>query len=157
MRTYRLKTVLSYALILFFSVIVAKGITAFAGSLTLGTFIRLVLFPIFALMALLIVMQNWEQIWVGANKYVSDQDFDVKMHEYDPMIQEKQVEKLNKVKKERDNAKVETCLKELRKAAESNVNIMPATLEAVKAYATVGEMAGVLREVFGEFKEPVLV
>ena len=65
MRTYRLKTVLSYALILFFSVIVAKGITAFAGSLTLGTFIRLVLFPIFALMALLIVMQNWEQIWVG--------------------------------------------------------------------------------------------
>jgi methylmalonyl-CoA mutase N-terminal domain/subunit len=51
---------------------------------------------------------------------------------------------------------VKQCLQELKRAAERGMNIVPFTLEAVKAYATVGEMTGVLREVFGEFKEPAV-
>ncbi|HQM81937.1 MAG TPA: methylmalonyl-CoA mutase family protein, partial [Syntrophorhabdaceae bacterium] len=96
-----------------------------------------------------------EKVWIGANKYASEgEEWDVKLHQYDPTIQMRQVEKLNKVKKERDNARVEKCLKDLKEAAESGANIMPSTLEAVKAYATIGEMTKVLKSVFGEFKQP---
>jgi len=103
-------------------------------------------------------IDSGEQVWVGANKYVSkEQEWDVKLHKYDPQIRKRQVEKLNRLRKERDNARVEKCLKELKQAAESGINIMPSTMEAVKAYATVGEMTKVLREVFSEFKEPAIV
>jgi methylmalonyl-CoA mutase N-terminal domain/subunit len=96
-----------------------------------------------------------ERVWIGANKYVREgEEWDVKLHEYDPSIRERQIQKLNRIRKERDNAKVEKCLKEIRQAAESDTNIVPSTLEAVKAYASVGEITGVLRKVFGEFKEP---
>jgi methylmalonyl-CoA mutase N-terminal domain/subunit len=102
-------------------------------------------------------IDSGEKVWVGANKYASEgQEWDVKLHEYDPTIQERQIQKLNQVRKQRDNTKVKQCLQELKRAAESGVNIVPFTLEAVKAYATVGEMTGVLREVFGEFKEPAV-
>jgi methylmalonyl-CoA mutase N-terminal domain/subunit len=102
-------------------------------------------------------IDSMEKIWVGANKYVSEgEEWDVKLHEYDPTIQARQVEKLNKVKKERDNAKVEKCLNDIKQAAESGVNIMPSTLEAVKAYATIGEMTKILKSVFGEFKQPAV-
>jgi methylmalonyl-CoA mutase N-terminal domain/subunit len=100
-------------------------------------------------------IDSGEKVWIGANKYVSEgEEWDVKLHEYDPSIRERQIQKLNRIREERDNAKVEKCLKDLRQAAESGTNIVPFTLEAVKAYATVGEMTGVLRKVFGEFKEP---
>lgn len=103
-------------------------------------------------------LDSGEQVWVGANKYTGEQqEWDVKLHEYDPLIRQRQVEKLNRVRKERDNAKVEKCLQELKQAAESGINIMPSTLEAVKAYASVGEMTKVLREVFSEFREPSIV
>lgn len=102
-------------------------------------------------------IDSGEKVWVGANKYVSEgQEWDVKLHEYDPSIRERQIKKLNQIRKERDNSKVDTCLKDLQEAAESEVNIMPLTLEATKAYATIGEMTGVLRGVFGEFKEPAV-
>ena len=102
-------------------------------------------------------IDSGERVWVGANKYVSEgEEWDVKLHEYDPTIQERQIKKLNQVRKERDHSKVQKCLKNLKEAAVSGVNIVPPTLEAVKAYATVGEMTGVLRDVFGEFKEPAV-
>jgi methylmalonyl-CoA mutase N-terminal domain/subunit len=103
-------------------------------------------------------IDSGEKVWVGANKYVSEgQEWDVKLHEYDPTIRDRQIQKLNQVRKERDHAKVEKCLKDLKEAAEVGINIVPYTLEAVKAYATIGEMTGVLRKVFGEFKEPAIV
>ncbi len=103
-------------------------------------------------------LDSVEQVWVGANKYASKgQEWDVKLHEYDPLIRERQIEKLNRIRKERDNAKVEKCLQELKQSAQSGINIVPYTLEAVKAYATVGEMTRVLREVFSEFREPAIV
>lgn len=102
-------------------------------------------------------IDSGERVWVGANKYVSEgQEWDVKLHEYDPSIRERQIKRLNQVRKERDNAKVEKCLKDLKQAAETGINIVPYTLEAVNAYATIGEMTGVLRGIFGEFKEPAV-
>jgi methylmalonyl-CoA mutase N-terminal domain/subunit len=102
-------------------------------------------------------IDSGEKVWVGANKYASEgEEWDVKLHEYDPSIQERQVKKLNEVRKARDSAKVEQCLGDLKKAAQSGANLVPAAMEAVRAYATIGEMTKVLKSVFGEFKEPAV-
>ena len=70
-----------------------------------------------------------------------------------PEVERKQKERLAQVKRERDNAKVEQTLKRLEDIARSNKNTMPAFLECVEAYATVGEMSDTLRKVFGTQKE----
>ena len=67
-----------------------------------------------------------------------------------PEVERYQKEKLERVKKERNTARVKETLKRLREAAEGTENLMPYILEAVKAYATLGEIADTLREVFGE-------
>ena len=63
MQASRLKNVISYGLIIYFSVVVGRQVPAFAGSLALGTLFRLVLMPVVVLMVLLVVVQNWERIW----------------------------------------------------------------------------------------------
>ncbi|MFH1350999.1 MAG: methylmalonyl-CoA mutase family protein, partial [Pseudomonadota bacterium] len=66
---------------------------------------------------------------------------------------EVQVAKLEKVRRERDNERVEASLRRLQEAArDQEVNLIPVILEAVKIYATVGEMCNALREVFGEYE-----
>jgi methylmalonyl-CoA mutase N-terminal domain/subunit len=67
-----------------------------------------------------------------------------------------QINRLKKLRAERDQAKVDRALTHLRKAAEGEENTMPFILDCVHAYATLGETCGVLREVFGEYKEPAL-
>ena len=75
----------------------------------------------------------------------------------DPEIERKQVERLQKLRKERDNKKMEKSLRELEKAAESNDrNLMPYFMDAVKNCATLGETCQVLRDVYGEYEEPAL-
>ena len=74
----------------------------------------------------------------------------------DPKIEEALVERLKMIKKQRDNTKVKETLEELKKAAEKDENLMPTILKAVKAYATVGEICDVLREVYGEYKPPTI-
>jgi methylmalonyl-CoA mutase N-terminal domain/subunit len=59
--------------------------------------------------------------------------------------------------KKRDNRKVTEAFKNVKKVAKSNKNIMPALIEAVKTYATIGEISDVLREVFGEYKDNLLI
>jgi methylmalonyl-CoA mutase N-terminal domain/subunit len=100
-------------------------------------------------------LKKGEYIKIGANKYVDDQDEpEVELHEYDPITQERQIEALKQVKRERSEAEVARSLKELEQVARAKNNVMPALVDCCKTYATVGEMAGVFREVFGEFKEP---
>ncbi len=99
-------------------------------------------------------IKRGEYIKVGVNKYVDEEEPDVELHEYDPTTQEKQIENLKKVKTERNDPEVAQTLKELETIARAKKNVMPALVKCCKAYATVGEMAGVFREVFGEFKEP---
>ena len=65
------------------------------------------------------------------------------------------MESLKQLKRERDQRAVQKTLEGVRNAAKKNQNLVPSFIEAVKAYATTGEICGVLREVYGEFKEPL--
>lgn len=99
-------------------------------------------------------VKRGEFIKIGVNKYVDEDEPEVELHEYDPTTQAKQVEALKQVKLERSSADVSRSLKELESTARSKKNVMPVLVECCKAYCTVGEMAGVFRDVFGQFKEP---
>ena len=93
---------------------------------------------------------------VGVNRYrMQEEQRQVELHPYRPEQAEASVRRTARVKAERDPERVEAALRGLRQAAADGTNVMPAALEAVRAYATLGEMTGVLREVFGVFKEPV--
>jgi methylmalonyl-CoA mutase N-terminal domain/subunit len=91
---------------------------------------------------------------VGVNKFASAEESEVKLLEIDETIERKQTERLKKLKRERDNAKVKEVLDEVRQVAKGDQNVMPVLIDAVRAYATVGEISDVLRDVFGEYKEP---
>jgi methylmalonyl-CoA mutase N-terminal domain/subunit len=90
---------------------------------------------------------------VGVNEFLSEEEAPIKILQINPEIEEKLVERLKQIKRERNRAKVDEVLSNLRRAAErENENLMPSVLQAVKEYATLGEICGVLREVFGEYK-----
>lgn len=86
------------------------------------------------------------------NKFRVDEPVSFKIQKVDPNIEKEQIKRLERVRKERDNEKVKADLKRIRECAEGKENLMPPILEAVKDYATIGEICGVLREVFGEYK-----
>ena len=100
-------------------------------------------------------LKKGEYIKIGVNKYVDESDDpEVELHEYDPQTQEIQIKALKQVKAERNSSEVNRTLKVLEQVTRAKQNVMPALVECCKAYCTVGEMARVFREVFGEFKEP---
>lgn len=101
-------------------------------------------------------VQQGDIIKVGVNKYrMEEETRDVALHEYRPQATEEQRARLAQVKSERDDSAVSAALEGLRQAAEGTDNIMPWIFDAVRAYATLGEMTEVLKKVFGEFREPV--
>ncbi|HUL37914.1 MAG TPA: methylmalonyl-CoA mutase family protein [Thermodesulfobacteriota bacterium] len=99
-------------------------------------------------------VQKGELIKVGMNKYTEGEEMEVDLHEYRQESAKEQIRRLRKVKRERNNRKVSQLLKDLESAARAEKNVMPYLLECCKAYATVGEMTKVFKEVYGEFKEP---
>jgi len=94
---------------------------------------------------------------VGVNDYVLDEPIRIPILAMNPQGYECQLARLKHLRQERDNAAVRRSLDALARAAEGTENMMPYILDAVKAYATLGEMMGVLRQVFGEYMEPVIV
>jgi methylmalonyl-CoA mutase N-terminal domain/subunit len=80
----------------------------------------------------------------------------LELYAFDPKVAEAQVARLARLRREREAGAVERALGRLRETARGAENLMPAILDAVRAYATLGEMAGVLREVWGEHKEPLV-
>ncbi len=101
-------------------------------------------------------IENEEQIVVGVNRFVIEEEKkDVEILKINDEVEKKQVEKLKKLKEERDNSAVKDRLKALKKAAQGNDNLMPYILDCVRVYCTLGEMADVLREVFGEYQDTV--
>jgi methylmalonyl-CoA mutase N-terminal domain/subunit len=96
---------------------------------------------------------------VGVNCYVGERpaeaDPAVELYRFDPSVAEAQVAKLARVRRERDDAHVRASLRRLTDEARGRGNLLPAIMEAVKAYATLGELARAMRDVFGEHKEPV--
>jgi len=103
-------------------------------------------------------LERGEYIKIGVNKYTDPgplgEEGEVELHKYDPRTAEEQIKALKEVKRTRDNREVLKRLKDLEAAARQGKNVMPYLVEAVKAYATVGEMTKVFKEVFGEFQEP---
>jgi len=95
-----------------------------------------------------------KRVVVGINKYVDPTPLRIPLLEMDPQGLERQVDRLERVRAERDSGRVGQALDRLRVAAQGTENMMPYILEGVRAYATLGEIIGVLRDVFGTYREP---
>ena len=103
-------------------------------------------------------LQKGEYIKVGVNKYVDEVEdqTDVELHEYNEQWADQQISSLKELRRTRDNREVSRTLKELEQGTRSGKNVMPLLVDCCRAYATVGEMAGVFRDLFGEWQEPSL-
>jgi len=93
---------------------------------------------------------------VGVNNYQLDEAVDIPILKMDEKGEERQINRLKKLRKERNNQKVKRSLEKLKKAAEGDENTMPYILDCVHAYATLGETCQVFRDVFGEYEEPAI-
>jgi len=99
-----------------------------------------------------------EKVLVGVNRFTSpEEEKPLEVYRANPKIREAQIARLNAVKASRDLRKVQETLSGLRRAAESNENLFSALIPAVEARATVGEISGTLKQVFGEYQEPMTV
>jgi methylmalonyl-CoA mutase N-terminal domain/subunit len=111
-------------------------------------------------------VESGEKIVVGVNKFIGEGELEININRlvpdpYDPKkrarAEELQIANLNKVRKERDNQAVKAALKRVKEAAQDETaNTIPPLVEAVEAYATVGEITNTLKEVFGTYQEPEL-
>lgn len=103
-------------------------------------------------------IESGDRIIVGVNKFHIDEDMtERKLLKVDASVGENQIRKLREMKEKRDNVRVKTTLDAVREGAKGDANLMPLILDAVHAYATEGEICGVLREVFGEYQENVVL
>jgi len=102
-------------------------------------------------------VDSGEQAIVGVNKFVIQEEHIPGTLEIGEETEKKQVERLRRLKEERDNKKVSEVLDGVRGVARSGESIMPVIIDAVKAYATVGEISDALREAFGEYREPSIL
>jgi methylmalonyl-CoA mutase, N-terminal domain len=94
-----------------------------------------------------------DKIIVGLNKYREDETVEIPIFRPPEETARKQKERLKKLKAGRDASRVRETLRDVERVAESGENVVPALIEAVKCYATVGEICGVFRRVFGEYSE----
>jgi methylmalonyl-CoA mutase N-terminal domain/subunit len=97
-------------------------------------------------------LEDGRQVRVGLNKFCVDEETNFEMHEANPQLLEIRKKDLKQLRAERDNAAVHSSLETLRKAAQGSDNLMPFLQDAVRSYATVGEITTVLKDVFGEYK-----
>jgi len=100
-------------------------------------------------------VERGEQTIVGVNKYQMErEDGEIPLLVIDEGVRDHQVERLQQVRDRRDSGAVANALEKVKQAARSNENTMPATIEAVRAYATLGEICDALRDVYGLYEEP---
>jgi len=99
-------------------------------------------------------VDNLERVVVGVNKYVAKEEAPIEFLKIDERVEAEQIKRLQKVKRTRDNRRVALTLNNLRVACQSDKNVMPYVIEAVKTYATEQEICDVYREVFGEYQDP---
>ncbi len=102
-------------------------------------------------------IENNECIIVGLNKFTIKEDAPKNLLRIDRRIQHEQIKRIENLKSRRDNQEVEKNLSELKKACKSNENLMPYIVSAVRVYATLGEICNVMRDIFGEYKENIVV
>jgi len=103
-------------------------------------------------------VETQDNIVVGVNKFASNEKTKTKILTLDQKIEKLQIERLTKLKASRNTEKVNQLLESIREAAKcSSTNLFPPILEAVREYVTLGEICDVLRDVFGEYRENVIV
>ena len=98
-------------------------------------------------------VDSGEQVIVGVNRFTTDDEPSPELLEVGVEVEKRQIARLGRLKQERDNQKVGEVLDRVRDTARSDGDIMPALIDAVKSYATVGEISDALRDVFGEYRE----
>jgi methylmalonyl-CoA mutase N-terminal domain/subunit len=99
-------------------------------------------------------VERKEAVIVGVNDFVTQEARPITLLVIDENVARHQRQKLEQLKKQRDNSRVQATLESLGNAAATDANLMPCILESVRAYATLGEMCDVLRRVFGTYEEP---
>lgn len=99
-------------------------------------------------------VESNEQIVVGVNKYITDEDTPIPTLMMDEQTEQLQIENVKRIKAARDHAKVDDSLKKLRAAAKRDENLMPHIIEAVRNYASLGEICDVFRDCFGVYHDP---
>lgn len=102
-------------------------------------------------------IETKDRIVVGVNEFKADEKVKPELLKVDPIIGENQKTKLKELKKSRDNNAINVKLETIRQTAKGDGNLMPVIVEAVKEYATLGEICEVLREEFGEYQENVIL
>jgi methylmalonyl-CoA mutase N-terminal domain/subunit len=96
-------------------------------------------------------------IVVGVNKFQSDSDEKIPVLHVDEKIERNQIERVRALRARRNQKTVEASLQKLKEAAIGNENLLPRVLECVEAYATIGEISDVMRKIWGEYREAVVV
>jgi len=101
-------------------------------------------------------VENKERTIVGLNQFVGEEETAIRILRVDPEVEKRQIDKLNSVKSRRSKEKLVDVLGQLRKAIKHDENLMPTIIQAVKEYATLGEICNVLREFYGEYEAPTV-
>ena len=102
-------------------------------------------------------VESTEQIVVGVNGFVAEEERPIPTLRIDPEIEGAQIARLRALRARRDSAKMRAALAALESAASTGQNLLPLILKAVESYATVGEISDTLRRVFGEYRESVVI
>jgi methylmalonyl-CoA mutase N-terminal domain/subunit len=102
-------------------------------------------------------VESQARLVVGVNAYTLDNEPEPPIMRLDPDLERQQVERLRALRAQRDAAKVQAALERLGMAARGSENVMPHIIEAVACYATLGEVADVLRHAFGEHRENIVL
>jgi methylmalonyl-CoA mutase, N-terminal domain len=102
-------------------------------------------------------VETKEQVVVGVNDFIAEEERAIPTLRIDPQIEREQVERVQALRARRNADKVRAAISELERRASTKENLLPAILGAVEAYATVGEISDALRRVFGEYQESVVI
>ncbi len=102
-------------------------------------------------------VEREEEIVVGVNRFQVAEDEPIDLLRIDPAVEAKQLERLRALRERRDNNAVERALARVAETARGSDNLMPAIIDAVRAYATLGEISDAMREEFGQFQPPVFL
>ena len=102
-------------------------------------------------------VESGEQIVVGVNRFQSEDEPSIEILSIESEVEKEQIKRLETLRKGRDRDQVRAALDQVRQAAQGQGNLMPALITAVESYASVGEMADAMRDVFGEHRETVVI
>ena len=100
-----------------------------------------------------LAIESGKKTVVGVNAFVQSGEKEIPILRIDESIREEQINKISRLKQQRDAVKVKQALDKIHQCASTNVNLMPAVMEALECHCTLGEISDTLRQVFGEYRQ----